>query len=641
MKNFTIRAKLLTGFVLVSLITAVVGYVGYYGISRIEENRKDISNVKLPSIQALLIISESQTAIDGSENALLLSDLTSKQRKFHYERFNEAEKRFQEARKIYEPLPQSEDETAVWEEFIPAWDKWWKDHQDFIDLVKEWEIKRTDPLRALVVEQAMVTNYESFGKAEELLNKLVKINVNGNKKAIVDSEESTSFVKTFIILSIFIGILLAIILGFIISNNIQEIIKSVVKQTKQLIDFAIDGKLANRADAEKINQEFREIISGINSLLDVIVKPIHVTTEYLGNISKGYIPEKITAQYNGDFNNIIMSINLLIDSNNQIIEKAKLIAKGDLMVELHKRSEQDGLIQALQDMVKAISNIITEVQSAAQNVADGSSAISASSQQLTQGASEQASSVEEVSASVEEMTSSINQNTDNAQQTERIALKAAADITEGNKSVLITIKAMREIAQKISVITDIAEKTDLLAINAAIEAARAGEHGEGFAVVASEVRKLAEMSQHAAQEITERAQESVVVAEKSGELLKMIVPDIQNTARLVQEIAAASIEQNSGTKQINTAINQLNTVSQQNASSAEELSTSAEELASQAEQLKDVISFFKIEGQSIHSRNKIKQNYAKHKTSNTLKQSKGIALNLDDGEGINDEFQKF
>jgi methyl-accepting chemotaxis protein len=195
---------------------------------------------------------------------------------------------------------------------------------------------------------------------------------------------------------------------------------------------------------------------------------------------------------------------------------------------------------------------------------------------------------------MEEMVGNITQNSDNARQTEQIALRASTDIQEGNKAVLTTVEAMKTIAEKIAIVGEIAEKTDLLAINAAIEAARAGELGKGFAVVAAEVRKLAENSQAAAKEINNVSKTSVKVADESGVLLQKIVPDIQKTALLVQEIAAASLEQNSGANQVNNAIMQLNAVTQKNAAAAEEMSSSAEEMASQAEQLSELISFYKL-----------------------------------------------
>jgi methyl-accepting chemotaxis protein len=164
---------------------------------------------------------------------------------------------------------------------------------------------------------------------------------------------------------------------------------------------------------------------------------------------------------------------------------------------------------------------------------------------------------------------------------------------------------MKEIADKISIIEEIAGQTNLLALNAAIEAARAGEHGKGFAVVAAEVRKLAERSQKAAGEISELSKSSVDIAESAGGLLVRIVPDIQKTSQLVQEISAASGEQKSGTEQINKAIMQLDTVIQQNASASEEMASMAEELSSQAEQLQAVISFFKTNGNGNGNKKKL------------------------------------
>jgi methyl-accepting chemotaxis protein len=215
---------------------------------------------------------------------------------------------------------------------------------------------------------------------------------------------------------------------------------------------------------------------------------------------------------------------------------------------------------------------------------------------MSQGATEQAASTEEASSSIEEMNATIKQNADNALQTEKIAQKSAADAQESGKAVTDAVLAMKQIAQKINIIEEIARQTNLLALNAAIEAARAGEHGKGFAVVAAEVRKLAERSQTAAAEISDLSGSSMEVAERAGTMLAKLVPDIQKTAELVQEISASSKEQSSGADQINGAIQQLNQVVQQNAGAAEEMASTAEELASQADQLQNTISFFKVDG---------------------------------------------
>jgi methyl-accepting chemotaxis protein len=214
---------------------------------------------------------------------------------------------------------------------------------------------------------------------------------------------------------------------------------------------------------------------------------------------------------------------------------------------------------------------------------------------MSQGTTEQAASAEEASSSIEEMNATIKQNADNASQTEKIALKSAADAEESGKAVTEAVTAMKEIAGKISIIEEIARQTNLLALNAAIEAARAGDHGKGFAVVAAEVRRLAERSQAAAGEISKLSASSVQVAELAGSMLLKLVPDIQKTSELVQEISAASKEQAGGADQINLSIQQLNQVVQQNAGAAEEMSSTAEELSAQAEQLQETIMFFKLD----------------------------------------------
>ncbi len=287
------------------------------------------------------------------------------------------------------------------------------------------------------------------------------------------------------------------------------------------------------------------------------------------------------------------------------VEFATELSNGNLQatLDVDQKDEIGDLADALRSMAERLRGIVTDIRSATDNVASGSEQLSQSAQQMSEGATEQAASAEEVSSSMEEMSSNIRQNADNALQTDKISQKSSTDAEEGGQAVRETVSAMKEIAEKISIIEEIARNTNLLALNAAIEAARAGEAGKGFAVVASEVRKLAERSQTAAGEISELSGRSVAVAERAGEMLEKIVPDIKRTAELVQEISAASNEQNSGAEQINSAIVQLDTVIQRNASASEEMASMSEELNGQAEQLQQAVSFFKMDsaGRAVRS----------------------------------------
>lgn len=370
--------------------------------------------------------------------------------------------------------------------------------------------------------------------------------------------------------------------------------------------MALSYKQQNKEAMEEFNSNTRRAFLTVDEILSDIVD----INEKLANeafIKSGEVAESSTfGIWGGTIAAIVISALLgfivtrglhrqLGGDPSYALQVVSRVAEGDLSVNVHTLpGDEASLLYAFKHMVHRLSDTLREVSNMSDSLSSASEQVASTANSLSQTASEQAASVEQTSASVEELASTVTQNADNARVTEGIATKSASSATEGGKAVENMVHAMKEIATKITVINDIANKTDLLAINAAIEAARAGEHGKGFATVAVEVRKLAERSQVAAKEIGDLAGRSVTVAERAGTLLIEMLPGIDQTASLVQEISAASREQTSGIDQINSAVTQITQTAQASAASAEELSSTAEELSTSATQLQELMQQFTL-----------------------------------------------
>jgi len=285
----------------------------------------------------------------------------------------------------------------------------------------------------------------------------------------------------------------------------------------------------------------------------------------------------------------LRDLGAIVRSSADVTER---FGRGDLSVEIDPQSKEDKLGRALQAMFDRLRDVLHATQQSSASVADGSRSLDRAAEKISEGANQQAASAQQASAAVEEMSANIRQTADNAQQTEEIANRSANDAKRSGEAVDKAVTAMRSIAEKITIVQEIARQTDLLALNAAVEAARAGEHGKGFAVVASEVRKLAERSQQAAQDIVELSSETVTISSDAGEMLASLVPNIQRTAELVQEISTATQEQNIGAEQINDAIRALDTVIRENAEAASLAAQTAQDLARESVDLQRMVGFF-------------------------------------------------
>jgi len=382
-----------------------------------------------------------------------------------------------------------------------------------------------------------------------------------------------------------------------IKHNVNLLIgnmRQVLAELGSVIQAIHDGRLQVRGNDAPFAGDWRRLVSGINGVLDAFLDPITITATCINRIAKGDIPEKITTVYRGDFAEMIQNVNALIDSTYTITQLAEAMAQGNLTVEVKERSERDLLMRALNAMISRLSDVVVNVKVAAETVADGSRDMRKNAETMSQGAALQAASAEEVSSSMEQMAANIRQNADNAKQTEGLALQSAEYAEQSGKVVSDAVSAMEQIAKKIMIIEEIAMQTRLLSLNATIEAARAQEHGKAFSVVASEVRKLSDVTRKAAEEISELATSTVQVSKQAGEMLTTLLPSIHRTTELVQEISAASYEQNSGAEQVNNAIQQLDQVIQRNAATAENFATMSEELDGQAAQLRETMEFFTI-----------------------------------------------
>ena len=590
--NMKVAVRLAIGFGAVVVLLLVLSAVSLTRMAAMDHDMDLLMEDRYPKV---MMANEAATrTIDNGRQVRSMMLATSDAERDKYKAVAEANRvKVAEALSKLDKLINSDKGRALYQDIVEKSNVLNPAYNQLYALIKE------DPKRALdyMKEEFLVANTAYLGA----LDNLVK-----HQTAVMDQERenaSDHFASTrMLVIALSVGaVLIAVALAWAITASLVRSLGGEPAYAAQVLQRISDGDLSSEVvtrpgdkgslllTVKQMVAKLKQVIDGQRTVVEAANRGNFGARVELAGL------QGFQRDMGEGLNQLATTTGASIDD---VVRVMGAMSDGDLTQTIDKPYEGafGELKKYANTTVAKLAQVVSEVNANAEGLAAASEQVSATANSLAQAASEQAAGVEETSASVEQMTASVAQNTDNAKVTDAMASRAAVEATEGGEAVRSTVSAMKQIAAKVLIIDDIAYQTNLLALNAAIEAARAGEHGKGFAVVAAEVRKLAERSQVAAQEIGEVATSSVSLAEQAGQMLGAMVPNIRKTSDLVQEITSASEEQSAGLAQINSAIAQLSQTTQQNAAGSEQLASTAEQMSSQAEELQQAMSFFRVAG---------------------------------------------
>ena len=588
--NWTIGRRLLTSFLSIATIMLLVGLAGYYGAVKDERVIHEVQGVHLPSTETLLTISKSAESIRVAQRTLLNPDLNMVDRKRQPENVAKAKAAYEAAWKVYEALPRTVEQGATWSEFVPAWDQWKKDSEEFFKLNEELEAL------GILNPYALQRDLQTFtGDHYKLTVKVLDHIQNGKECKGGDDPTACNYgrwVAKFETTNPELRRRLEAMRPFHIAFH------TAVKNAKDLAAKG-DKDGAGKIVRGEMEQSAEKTFEGFAALLAEAAK----ATALRDKLGEQGMTTCLASQRKA-----ISHLEKLVAINEK---EAKASADSAGFVKpLTVGGMFAGVCAALalgilvsRGINRVLKSVSASLSAGAAQIASAAGQVSSASQSLAEGASEQAASLEEASSSLEEMSSMTKRNAESAQQVKELgsqARKAGDAAVAEMQAMAVAMDGIRtssdDIAKIIKTIDEIAFQTNILALNAAVEAARAGEAGAGFAVVADEVRSLAQRCAHAAKETAAKIEDSVeksargvAISTKVAKSLEEIVGKARQVDEMAAEVAVASREQSQGIEQVNTAVGQMDQVTQNNAASAEESASAAEELNAQADAAKEAV----------------------------------------------------
>lgn len=598
LNNIKIGPKLIGGFVVVALITLVIGLLGISNMSKLNEMVNTLYSNHLLGISHVKGANIDLAYIGRTYRGMLLAQ-SSAERESLEKALNDYDKNLRSELELTKSTLTTEKGKDVAKKLTDQYNEYFKTVQNLVSIINKQSIIKVD--QAVIDALAAIKS-----RAEDVDNSMGEMSTlkeDVGKEMYDESNAIYASMRSILIICVIIASIVGILIGLFLSISISNPLSKVVSKIQDMANGEINQKLLmNRGD------EIGVLSSSMDTLVDTMK-------------------------------------NLIVDDGGLVLEAA---ANKDLTKRM--KNEYKGQFLRMKDninrVIESLDVALTQVSEATEQVSSASQQISAGSQSLAQGANEQASSLEEVSSSLEEMSSMTKQNAENANQAKSLAAEANGNAATGTDAMarmsgsIIKIKESSDQTAKIvKTIDEIAMQTNLLALNAAVEAARAGEAGRGFAVVAEEVRNLAQRSAQAAKntadmisESVKNAEEGVQIATEVSKSFETIAGSAKKVNDLIAEIAAASQEQAQGIDQVNTAVAQMDKVTQQNAANSEESASAAEELSSQAEELQNMVAQFAL-SQAIQKRATSFQNLNRQITS--APESKGTKAVFNNGKNGN------